>query len=199
MFLQVPSAVQDEIRQINDCLIDTEVEVSYEGSEDAAAQGREGVVVTCSYKCVAVCPSLTQNKMVSWTSLTDLMHRFPCPTSLHVVLCCYQEGSGLNGRACIKGISASRRIVKHFVNLLSWINSWFHVQMALPRVWFLIPPSYPQSSPVFWADYMVPNARCVIKSFYEELCDSVHEMETLLFFTTQTILCLHQSGIRTFV
>jgi hypothetical protein len=61
----VPRAVQEEIVQINDRLIDTDVAVSYEGSEEAAAQGKEGVVVSCAYKCVAVSPSLNPNKLVS--------------------------------------------------------------------------------------------------------------------------------------
>lgn len=64
--IQVPIAVKDEIKFVNQTLIDTEVEISEEGTEEAAAQGKEGVVVTCSYKGAAVSPSFThRNKLVN--------------------------------------------------------------------------------------------------------------------------------------
>lgn len=61
--LQANHALLEEIREINERLIDTVVAISDEDVDPTAAaasvSGRaEGTVVKCSYSAVALCPSL---------------------------------------------------------------------------------------------------------------------------------------------
>lgn len=48
----------EEIDRINGRLVETTVEIDHQGNEEAAADGREGIVVRCVYKCIAVKPNL---------------------------------------------------------------------------------------------------------------------------------------------
>lgn len=52
-------SLEEEIVDINSRLIDTVVEVSTEATEEAAAAGREGIVLTCCYKGNAVSPNVS--------------------------------------------------------------------------------------------------------------------------------------------
>ncbi|KAJ7570704.1 hypothetical protein O6H91_01G132400 [Diphasiastrum complanatum] len=56
--VEVSPSLEEEIREINDHLIDTVVDISEDATEDAAADGREGVVVTLSYHGVSINPSI---------------------------------------------------------------------------------------------------------------------------------------------
>jgi hypothetical protein len=57
--LQMNHALQDEIREINHQLIDTVVDVSEDGNDAAAAaEGRDGIVLKCSYNAIALSPSM---------------------------------------------------------------------------------------------------------------------------------------------
>lgn len=50
--------MEEEIRDINSRLIDTIVEVSAEATEEVAARGQNGIVLSCCYKGNASSPSL---------------------------------------------------------------------------------------------------------------------------------------------
>jgi len=58
--LEMNHALQDEIREINHQLIDTVVDVSEDGNDAAAAaaEGRDGIVLKCSYNAIALSPSM---------------------------------------------------------------------------------------------------------------------------------------------
>ncbi len=68
--MQVTTSLEEEITEVNSRLIDTVVEVSAEGTEDAAAAGLEGVVVACYFKGDAVSPNVsflqTQEYSMVW-------------------------------------------------------------------------------------------------------------------------------------
>jgi PAX-interacting protein 1 len=57
--IEVTTSLEEEITEVNSRLIDTVVEVSAEGTEDAAAAGLEGVVVACYFKGDAVSPNVS--------------------------------------------------------------------------------------------------------------------------------------------
>lgn len=60
--LQANHALLEEIREINQRLIDTVVDISDEDVDQTAAaavaDGGEGTIVKCSFSAVALCPSL---------------------------------------------------------------------------------------------------------------------------------------------
>ena len=58
--LQVNHALMEEIQEINQQLIDTELHVSEDDAESFAAtsEGAEGTVIRCTFTAVAVSPSL---------------------------------------------------------------------------------------------------------------------------------------------
>lgn len=57
-FAQIPTSLEEEIRDINRRLIDTTVEVSPEATEEVAARGQSGIVLSCCYKGNATSPNL---------------------------------------------------------------------------------------------------------------------------------------------
>lgn len=71
--LQANHALLEEIREINQRLIDTVVDINDEDVDPAAAAvfgGAEGTVVKCSYSAVALSPSLkSQYASVQMVSL----------------------------------------------------------------------------------------------------------------------------------
>ncbi|XP_062104651.1 mediator of RNA polymerase II transcription subunit 15a-like isoform X2 [Humulus lupulus] len=57
--LEAIHALKDEIREINQCLIDTVIDISEESSVVAvAAEGDEGTIVKCSFSAVALSPNM---------------------------------------------------------------------------------------------------------------------------------------------
>ena len=58
--LQVNHALMEEIQEINQQLIDTELHVSKDDAESSAAtsEGAEGTVIICTFTAVSVSPSL---------------------------------------------------------------------------------------------------------------------------------------------
>ena len=58
--LQANQTLVEEIREINQQLIDTVVEIAKEDSDSStlAAEGSDGMVVKCSYRAIAVSTSL---------------------------------------------------------------------------------------------------------------------------------------------
>ncbi|KAF3795777.1 Mediator of RNA polymerase II transcription subunit 15a [Nymphaea thermarum] len=58
--IEVNQILQEEIKEINQKLIDTVVDISDEDNDltAAATEGRDGVVIKCSYNAVALCPSM---------------------------------------------------------------------------------------------------------------------------------------------
>lgn len=75
--LQVNHALLEEIREINQGLIDTVVDISdedvYPNASAAAAEGAEGTIVKCSFIAVALSPNLksqyTSAQMVGFQTL----------------------------------------------------------------------------------------------------------------------------------
>lgn len=62
LLLQANHSLLEEIREVNQRLIDTVVDISNEEVDPtaaaAAAEGTEGTIVKCSYNAVALSPSL---------------------------------------------------------------------------------------------------------------------------------------------
>ena len=60
MFVQVTHALLEEIQEINQQLIDTELHVCEDDAESFAGtcEGAEGTVIKCTFTAVAVSPSL---------------------------------------------------------------------------------------------------------------------------------------------
>ena len=59
ILLQAIHALKDEIREINQRLIDTVIDISEESSVvAAAAEGGEGTIVKCSFSAVALSPNM---------------------------------------------------------------------------------------------------------------------------------------------
>ncbi|XP_062115009.1 mediator of RNA polymerase II transcription subunit 15a-like [Humulus lupulus] len=59
ILLQAIHALKDEIREINQRLIDTVIDISEESSVvAAAAEGGEGTIVKCSFSAVALIPNM---------------------------------------------------------------------------------------------------------------------------------------------
>ena len=58
--LQVNHALMEEIQEINQQLIDTELHVSKDDAESSAttSEGAEGTVIICTFTAVSVSPSL---------------------------------------------------------------------------------------------------------------------------------------------
>lgn len=56
---QITASLEEEIRDINSRLIDTVVEVSPEATEENAAQGGNGIVLSCCYKGNALSPNIS--------------------------------------------------------------------------------------------------------------------------------------------
>lgn len=56
--IEISQSLEEEINYINEQLIDTRVEVDVDGIDATAADGKEGVVVTCTYNAVSLNPSI---------------------------------------------------------------------------------------------------------------------------------------------
>jgi PAX-interacting protein 1 len=56
--IKITPGLEEEIRNINSRLIDTIVEVSTEATEEVAARGQNGIVLSCCYKGNALSPNL---------------------------------------------------------------------------------------------------------------------------------------------
>lgn len=90
--MQANHVLLEELREINQRLIDTVVDISDEDDDPtaaaaAAAEGGEGTIVKCSFNAVALSPSLKSQyasaQMVSLFSCTLLL-------GIYVFLCLYK-------------------------------------------------------------------------------------------------------------
>lgn len=76
--------MEEEILSINTRLIDTVVEVNPEATEEAAAEGKDGVVVVCWYKANAVSPNVTFLQKPDYYMVTKQPHFYVSLTSCNV-------------------------------------------------------------------------------------------------------------------
>lgn len=74
--LQVSKVVEEELLHVNDSLIDTILEVSEGGTEEAAAESKDGIIVTCTYRGICV-----DDKLKPYMEKVSVIHihclRFP--------------------------------------------------------------------------------------------------------------------------
>jgi PAX-interacting protein 1 len=103
--IPIPTSLEEEIRDINRRLIDTTVEVSPEATEEVAARGQSGIVLSCCYKGNATSPNLhfLQDKEYSLVSRAVLYLTVPptYPESAPVVW--FDESAPQANHHCFKG------------------------------------------------------------------------------------------------
>eukprot|EP01018_Ginkgo_biloba_P012217 Gb_25435 [translate_table: standard] len=78
--LEINHALRNEIREINQQLIDTVVDVSEDDNDAAAAaaKGRDGIVVKCSYNAIALSPSMkSRYKLTEMSPISPLRLLIP--------------------------------------------------------------------------------------------------------------------------
>lgn len=80
MFLhdQITASLEEEIRTINSRLIDTVVEVSTDATEEVAAGGQNGIVLSCCYKGNALSPNVSFLQAKEYAMVKSLAHALLC-------------------------------------------------------------------------------------------------------------------------
>ena len=138
--LQVNHALMEEIHEINQQLIDTELHVSEDDAESFAAtsEGAEGTVIRCTFTAVAVSPSL--KSMLAWAQMVRQRMCFSF---------CRRVCAGIG-----------RLILSYFE--IVW-------QSPILPLRLLVPASYPKCSPVL-LDKFPDEQRCVVVWHHIFLC-----------------------------
>lgn len=125
---KVEISLDEEINYVNGRFIDTHVEIDHDGSEEAAADGREGIVVTCSYNAIAMEPNTAFHGNLFHLAVPPLRLLIPpyYPHCSPIVLEDHTASSSNHPISC-QARDAFRRIVRSLqqpVSLGGLVRAW---------------------------------------------------------------------------
>ncbi|MQM05918.1 hypothetical protein Taro_038735 [Colocasia esculenta] len=130
--VEATHALQEEIREINQQLIDTVVDITNEDADSiaAAAKGGEGTVIKCSYCAVAVSPSLKLQFASAQASpisplrlLVPSSYPYTSPVLLDKIPIELRESEDLSAKAMSR-FSMSLRSLSQPISLRDMVRTW---------------------------------------------------------------------------